>query len=384
MVAVGALLLAAGLAAGNVPEPVNVPALDASAVKADRSATLKIFQENEYGIRRVERPDSLRFETAADREIRNGKAIHRAVRIHADGPRAPFSFMAHAYLPKGKSNLGSFVLIYLGQRVKKDAFDPYDPEPTRHHLPVKDILERGYAAVMFNNWDVATDEKSGAGCFTSGVFRAWGPSSEAERTASDWGAISAWAWGASRVLDWIETQGEFDAKRVAVIGHSRGGKTALWAGVTDPRFALACVNDSGCSGAKLNHIDLPKSEHLAVINRNFPHWFCKAYRRFDGKETEMPFDQHQLVALMAPRPVAIASATLDHWAGQRGEFMSALLASPAWEAYGKKGLVAPDGMPPADKPLQDGNVSYHLRTGGHDMGPEDWGHYLDFADKRMK
>ena len=382
MVLAGVFLLAVELAAGGVPEPVNVPKLDAAALKSDRGAMLKVFAENEYGVRRVERPASLRFETAADREILGGQAIHRAVRIHADGPRAPFSFMAHAYLPKGAAKLPSFVLVYLGQRIRKDGFDPYDKEPSRHHLPVDQILKRGYAAVMFDNWDVASDNKTN--CFETGVFKAWGPSSEAERTDNDWSAISAWAWGASRVLDWIETQTEFDAKRVAVIGHSRGGKTALWAGVTDPRFALACVNDSGCSGAKLNHIDLPKSEHLADINRNFPHWFCKNYHRFSGRETEMPFDQHQLVALMAPRPVAIASATEDPWAGQRGEFLSCVLASPAWEAYGKKGLVAPNGMPPPDAALQEGTISYHIRTGEHDMGPIDWGHYLDFADRRMK
>ena len=362
----GIALLSFGLVAAEVvPLPVNVPELDAKALKANRGAMLKAFEENEYGVRRVERPDSLRFETAVDREIMGGKAIHRAVRIHADGPRAPFSFMAHAYLPKGGARLPSFVLVYLGQRIRKDGFDPYDPEPSRHHLPLADILGRGYAAMMFNNWDVAMDASTN--CFETGVFKAWGPSSEAERTDRDWGAISAWAWGASRVLDWIETQGEFDAKRVAVIGHSRGGKTALWAGATDARFALACVNDSGCSGAKLNHIDLPKSEHIDVINRNFPHWFSRNYRRFNGKEMEMPFDQHQLVALLAPRAVAIASATLDDWAGQRGEYLSGALASPAWEIYGKKGMV-----------------NYHIRTGKHDMGPEDWRHYLDFADRRMK
>lgn len=373
------MMLAVAAVAAVAAEPVNVPVLDAAALKADREAMLRVFRENEYGVRRVERPDSLRFETAADRGIMGGKAVHRAVRIHADGPYAPFSFGAHAYFPKDGRNLGTFVLVYLGQRVAKDGFDPDDPEPSRHHFPVRQILDRGYAAVMFNNWEVALD--SATNCFETGVFKAWGPRTDTERTDADWGAISAWAWGASRVLDWIETQETFNAKRVAVIGHSRGGKTALWAGATDVRFALACVNDSGCSGAKLNHVDLPKSEHIAIINENFPHWFCKTYRNFNGREMEMPFDQHQLVALMAPRPVAIASATLDDWAGQRGEFLSALLSSSAWEAYGKKGLVAPQGMPAADEPLQEGCVSYHLRTGKHDMGSEDWSRYMDFADR---
>ena len=361
------------------PEPPAV--LPSVAVDPKRRGeVLRMFEEREYGVRRVERPDSLRFETAPDVEIMNGTAVHRAVTIHADGPKAQFSFKAHAYLPKGGRNLGAFVLVYLGQRVQKDGFDPDDPWPGRHHFPVKDILARGYAAVMFSNWDVALDDKEK--CFSSGVFRAWGPSSEAERTDTDWGAISAWAWGASRVLDWIETQGDFDAKRVAVIGHSRGGKTALWAGVTDTRFALACVNDSGCSGAKLNRMDLPDSEHIARINTAFPHWFCRNHRKNNDREATMDFDQHQLVALMAPRAVAVASATRDDWAGQPGEFASCVFASPAWAPYGKRGLVFDEAMPPPDVPLQQGSVSYHIRTGKHDLAPSDWRHYMDFMERK--
>ena len=151
-------------------------------------------------------------------------------------------------------------------------------------------------------------------------------------------------------------------------------------GVTDTRFAMACVNDSGCSGAKLNHIDLPKSESIARISKVFPHWFCLNYRKFAGKEFEMDFDQHMMVALMAPRAVAIASASKDHWAGQRGEYASALLASPAWELYGKRGLVS-DGFPNPNEARQDGTVSYHLREGVHNLTLHDWNRYMDFADR---
>ena len=156
--------------------------------------------------------------------------------------------------------------------------------------------------------------------------------------------------------------------------------TALVAGVYDKRFAMVCSNDSGCSGAKLNHIDLPKSEHVCNIVRSFSYWFCPNYILVVNAEKKWPVDQHQFIALIAPRLVCIGSATEDHWAGPLGEYYAGLLASPAWELYGRKGLVAA-GFPPPDKPLQEGCVSYHLRTGKHNLTPYDWKCYMDFADR---
>ena len=202
---------------------------------------------------------------------------------------------------------------------------------------------------------------------------------ESERDGESWATISAWAWGASRIMDWIETEKALDPTRVAVVGHSRGGKTALWTGATDKRFALACSNDSGCSGAKLNHIDLPASEHIAQITKHFHYWFCTNYLSCAGRDDKLDFDQHELVALMAPRLVAIASATEDAWAGPCGEWWSARLASPAWEVYGLRGLVG-DTWPKAECPQQGGSISYHMRTGPHALTPYDWKCYMDFAD----
>ena len=366
----------------DIAEPEGVPVLSAESWKDLRLGAFETFRTQVYGARPVERPADLRFETSGDVPILGGRAVRRDVKLSSAGVRAPFSFTAHAFVPKGgAAKCPAFVYIYLGGRVIREKFDPSAEDPSTTSMPVAEIIRRGYAVIAFNNWDVALDDKDK--CFSSGVFAAWGPDA-ATRRPNDWGAISAWAWGASRVMDWIETQGDIDAGRVAVIGHSRGGKTALWAGVTDSRFALACVNDSGCTGAKLNHVKLPRSESIKVITKNFPHWFCPKYSSYVDREMSMPFDQHQLVALMAPRAVAIASATEDHWAGQYGEFLSGRLASPAWEAAGKKGLVAPDGYPPPGKALQGGWVSYHLRAGKHDLTAEDWGFYLDFADARGK
>ena len=367
------------------PEPRNVPELMVTKAgnkvtdvatweKVRRPELLDVFLENEYGRRPVERPDTLAFETAEpDRLMMDGKAIRKRVRASWKGPYGSQSFVFTAFIPVSAKERPApgFILI-----CNRPAAANIDPERVKRSefWPAEEIVARGYAALAFWNGDVALDNAK-SNC-TQGVHACWAK----ERTANSWGALSAWAWGASRVLDWVETEPLLDAKHFGVVGHSRGGKTALLAGVTDTRFAMACVNDSGCSGAKLNHIDLPKSESIARISKVFPHWFCLNYRNFAGKEFEMDFDQHMMVALMAPRAVAIASASKDHWAGQRGEYASALLASPAWELYGKRGLVS-DGFPNPNEARQDGTVSYHLREGVHNLTLHDWNRYMDFADR---
>ena len=184
-------------------------------------------------------------------------------------------------------------------------------------------------------------------------------------------------------MDWIETEPLIDRARVAVVGHSRGGKTALWCGASDARFALTVSNNSGCGGAKLNRMALPKSEGIARINKVFPHWFCENFKRYGDNEDALPVDQHMLIALLAPRLAYVASASEDNWAGQEGEFRSCALASPVWALYGKKGLVG-DTFPEVGKALQEGHVGYHLRSGKHDLTLEDWTRYMDFADRHWK
>ena len=378
-----------------LPEPKDVPELLVTASgakvttseaweKTRRPELLKTFAEELYGVRPVVTP-KLAFETVfQDDDAVDGTALLKRVKITYAGPYGTRDFVATAFFPKhAQAPVPVFVYIAFardGIKSRRSAGDAQEmSSQLEERWPVKKMIARGYATVAFRCIDVADDDIDN---FNAGVYPILQKPSE--RTDASWGAISAWAWGASRVADWLETEPLADKGRLAVVGLSRLGKAALWAGATDTRFALTCSACSGCCGAKLNHIELDGirsgygDEHIARILR-FRHWFARRFDAYRGKDLEMPFDQHQLIALCAPRLVAVTSASDDEGAGPLGEYWAARLASPAWELYGKRGLVS-DDFPPPEKRQGRGSISYHVRKGVHGLVYSDWERFMTFAD----
>lgn len=372
------------------PGPEGVPALlttekgakvttRAEWEQVRRPELMKLLTEQEYGVRPVERPADLAFaQVGADEEVFGGKAVKKIVKGSCSGPGGVLTFTFAAWIPKSEKKVPAF--IHVSPRPAATADDPNGPRPV-YLLPAEYITSRGYAALASCDYDFAPDWKDTPPVATSGVFKVFGPAEKATRAPTAWGILSAWSWGASRVLDWVETQAAIDAAHVGVVGLSRNGKTALCAGILDSRFAMAVSCCSGCGGAKLNHMVCEGSESIEAITRPALMWFCPNFKQYVGKDRspQLPFDQHQWLALMAPRLLYVSSASEDAWAGPRGEFAAARLASPVWELYGMAGLVA-DEFPQPNHPRQAGNVGYHLRAGLHDITRYDWECYLDFAD----
>ena len=333
---------------------------------------LHLFQHYVYGERPVERPEDLAFEVKTVSEDFHG-LIYKIVNISFGG----YSFPVKTFIPKRDQAVPAFVYVMSEYEEKGTDFDK---NPNSTWVPVLDITSKGYAVFVISLSTVYPDCDHKAN-YEAGIFTVLSPD-RAKRKNSDWASISAWSWAASRVMDYIETDSSIDKENVAVAGHSRGGKTALWCGATDPRFSLVISNSSGCSGAAM--LRGKTGEHLDFIT-TVTDWFCANYSKYSENEEMLPVDQHMLLSLMAPRLLYVQSSSLDDWADPKSERRACLLASEAYEMYGKKGIVLPGGEREelkCDTAYHEGTIGYHISTGEHGIGPGDWKMFMDFWDKK--
>lgn len=350
-----------------------------------RGELLNLFRTQMFG-QAPERPE-IRYAMEVEVGVLGGRTLRKQITLHlGDEPNSPRLDLL-AYLPD--QAMRKAVPVFLGLNFQGNHTihadrgirlcrswlrdDRKATEASRgkaaSRWPVEQILKEGFGLVTLYYGDIDPDIDDG---FKNGVHALY---PELQQREDNFTAIGAWAWGLSLVMDYFEQDIQVDAQRVAVIGHSRLGKTALWAGATDQRFSLVVSNNSGSGGAALFRRCF--GERITDLNTRFPHWFCRAFDRYNDKEHTLPLDQHMLIALMAPRPVYVASATQDTWADPKGEFLSAKGANPVYRLFGHTGMPA-DRWPAPDQPVQ-GRIGYHLRTGKHDLTAYDWAQYLAFA-----
>ena len=341
-----------------------------------RPEVLEAFQTFVYGRAPVGRPAGQAFPVeSVTPGMMNGAATRHLVTLPLPGPHVcgKLSVPFTVFLPATATISSPCpVFVFICNRPVSN-IDPTRKTPSPF-WPAEAIIARGYAAAAFQVDAFDPDDPNGYGKGVRALF-------DEKRGPDSWGTIAAWSWGASRLLDYLETVPTIDAKRAGVVGHSRGGKAALWCGAQDERFALTISNNSGSTGAALARGKT--GERITDINQKFPHWFCDNYKKFNGHENDLPVDQHELLGLIAPRLVYVASATSDAWSDPHHEFLSCVAAEPVFRLMGKKG-VGSDKMPPPETPLHTGSIGYHLRTGKHDLTPYDWARFMDFADKHLQ
>jgi len=340
--------------------------------KVRRPEVLGLFRENVFGVVPDTKYEKSFKITNEDKNAINGEATLKQVDITIKSGDKSLVIHLTLFTPNGKKKQSPVFLLI-------DNRGPSNTDPQRkvksEFWPVEEAIARGYGMAVFSNADVDPDNFDE---FKDGIH---GVLDKSPRPDNAWGSLAAWAWGASRCMDYLVTDRDVDGKRVAVVGHSRGGKTALWAGAEDTRFAMVVANESGCGGAALARRRF--GETVARINTAFPHWFNANYKKFGDKEDSLPLDMHMLLALIAPRALYVDCASDDLWGDPAGSYISLYKSVPVFNILGAKSDI-PEAMPPLNKQVMSGKVAYHIRDGVHNMLLKDWNYFMDFADVVMK
>ena len=326
----------------------------------------------------------------------DGLAIRKQITIHFSPDRNSPTEELLLYLPAGRNGRVPVILtlnymgnesviddpgIKLGRIFTAKTHQPETaPESMRGHdkeFAVREILKRGYGFATINYSDIEPDFLGGMGSGIRPLFLKPGQGAPA---ADEWGAIGAWSYGLSRAMDYLETDKQVDSTRVAIMGHSRLGKTVLWAGALDERFALiiaSCPGEGGASLARRNY-----GEDIRHLVTAFPYWFCANFARYADDPKRLPVDMHELIALLAPRPVYVTGAEEDKWSDPKGEFLAMAAAGPVYRLLGAQGLGT-DQMPPLNTPIMH-TLAFHYRTGKHEVTAYDWEQFLGFMDAHLR
>ena len=366
-------------------------------VKDRRPEIISIFTQQMFG-QSPARPSKMLFKVFDnDPKALGGIATRKQIKVLFDGSDNGPSMYILIYLPNGIKIAAPLFLGYnfagnqsinndMTVQITKSWMNPKTKGVISNQAtdssrgiaetawPLEMILKHGYGVATIYAGDVDPDYDDG---FKNGVQALY---PELQNRGDNFSTMAAWAWGLSRAMDYIETDGAINSIKVIVYGTSRMGKAAVWAGATDQRFAIVIRNESGAGGAKLFHH--PEGENIARICTVFPHWFCHNFQQYIGKDTILPFDQHMVLSLIAPRPLYIASAEGSNLTDSFGEFLSAKYADPVYRLFHTIGLPVKE-IPAVDHAVY-GQIGYHNRSGKHDILPYDWQQFLNFAEKHFK
>ena len=348
-----------------------------------RPEILSLFSHLIYGcIPEPAFPLQVEFEVAKVRpDFMEGKATRKDIKIHLSNKIGRMAMHVIVFIPNGASKPVPCFLKHSFQDTGSKDFESsiLQPGRLRNGWPLGNFIDRGYAFVAVYHEDLVRHNEVE---FRSGIHKLFYPEGQSFPKAHEWGVISTCAWGAMRAMDYLETDQDIDHTRVAVMGHSKMGKTALWTAAQDERFALAISAQSGCAGAALWR--RKSGETLKKMVTRFPYWLCRNAWKFVEQEDDLPIDQHMLLACIAPRPVYVHSGLKDTWADPRGEYLSAYHAGEVYRLLGEKTLLTAESPPPVGEALIASQVGYHLREAGHSIEDFDWNRFLDFADFHLK